>query len=76
MRHAVLDVRNDGFVRDTMNPDSMTQVLSQARKNHVCGRATYAWVERSVYSICMWKCIFVYGNVYVYEYVCLCMCMW
>ena len=27
----------------------MTQVLRHARKNRVCGRATYAWVECSVY---------------------------
>ena len=50
MRHAVPDVKSDFFVRDTANPDSMTQVLSHARKNHACGRATYAWGECSVYS--------------------------
>ena len=33
-----------------MNPDSMTQVLSHTRKNHVCGRATYAWVESVVFT--------------------------
>ena len=38
-------------VRYTVNPDSMTQVLSHARKNHVCGCATYAWVECSVYTL-------------------------
>ena len=32
MRHAVLDVRNDCVVRDTVIPDSMTQVFSQPRK--------------------------------------------
>ena len=30
--------------------DSMARVLSHARKKHVCGRATYAWVECSVYT--------------------------
>ena len=44
-------VKNDCFVTDTVNPDSMTQVLSHARKNHVCGCATYAWVEGSVYTL-------------------------
>ena len=33
MRHAVLDVRNDYFARDIVSLDSMTQVLSHARKN-------------------------------------------
>ena len=34
-----------------MNPDSMTQVLSHARKNHVCGSATYAWA---------WCCVHIF----------------
>ena len=35
-----------------MKPDMMTQVLSleSREKNHVCGRATYAWVECGVYT--------------------------
>ena len=37
VRRAVLDVKNDCFVKDTVNPDSMTG-----------GRATYARVECSV----------------------------
>ena len=50
MRHAVLDVKNDCFVRDTVNPDSKTQILGHREKNHVCGSATHAWVECGVYT--------------------------
>ena len=46
--HAVLDVRMT-VLWDTKIPvDSMTQVLSHARKNHVCGSATCPWVWCSV----------------------------
>ena len=41
-----------------MPVDSMTQVLSHARKSHVCGSATYAWVWCSVHRSCQptWNC--------------------
>ena len=32
MRHAVLDVKNDCLVSDTMNPDSMTLSLEPREK--------------------------------------------
>ena len=33
-----------------MSPDSMTQVVSHAKENHVCGSATHAWVENVVFT--------------------------
>ena len=37
MRHVVLDMKIDCFVRDTVNPDSVTQVLRHARKMTCAG---------------------------------------
>ena len=50
VRHAVLDARTT-VLRDTTIPDdSMTHVLSHARKITCAGDATYAWVWCSVYT--------------------------
>ena len=53
VRHAVQDVRTTVLWDTTIPVDSMTQVLSHATKNHVCGSATYAWVWFSVLHVTM-----------------------